>query len=87
MRGEPPNFPTKPSADFSLLIEQLQVMRDNGVPQPYQSTIHTHITDLKPSIYQEARVECFTQYFNLAQDAGIVELGGFGLRQYISLVS
>lgn len=87
MRDEPPNFQRKPLADFSFLIEQLQIMRENGVSRPYRSTVHAHITDLKPSIYNEARVESFTQYFNLAKDAGIVELGGVGVRQYISLVS
>ncbi|KZP20082.1 hypothetical protein FIBSPDRAFT_1045145 [Athelia psychrophila] len=72
--------------EFSLLIEQLQEMRDNGVPRPYQSTVHAHIIDRKHSIYKDAGVESFAEYFDLAKDKGIVELGGTGLRQYISLI-
>ncbi|KZP18857.1 hypothetical protein FIBSPDRAFT_933244 [Athelia psychrophila] len=62
--------------EFSLLIEKLQEMRDNGVPRPYQSTVHAHVIDRKPSIYEDAGVESFAEYFDLAKDKGIVELGG-----------
>lgn len=76
-----------PPTGLTLLIEILQEMRDNGVPRPYQSTVHAHIIDQKPAIYEEAGVQSFTEYFNLAKDMEIVELGGVGVRQYISLLS
>lgn len=75
-----------PESLFSELISLLVEMRDNGVLRPYQSTIHAQLISDTPSIYKNASVSGYGEYFNLAEKKGVVELGGAGIRQYISLI-
>ncbi|KAF7970815.1 hypothetical protein HWV62_22828 [Athelia sp. TMB] len=81
-----PSNNADPEVSFSRLVGILQDMHDNGVSRPYQSTVHAHLINGHSSIYEEAGVQGYAEYFGLAKDQGIVELGGVGLRQYVSLI-
>ncbi|KAF7982980.1 hypothetical protein HWV62_24578 [Athelia sp. TMB] len=84
--AQPPSDNADPGVSFSRLVGILQDMHDNGVSRPYQSTVHAHLINGHSSIYEEAGVQGYAEYFGLAKDQGIVELGGVGLRQYVSLI-
>lgn len=80
------NFPTElhPPKIFLPLIEELTVLCAEGNRNPLRSLVGMR---LKRATYAQAGVADFSQYVALAENMGIVELGGSGGKAWIALKS
>jgi hypothetical protein len=70
---------------FVLLVERLKRLESKNVPQPFRSLVAVDLVQQDNAIYKKAGVNNFDAYAALAEEAGIVTLGGEGLRAWISL--
>lgn len=77
---------SEPSApvDFQPLIDQLEMLASNGNLSPLRSVVGFELSKNK-TVYKQAGVAGFKQYVALAEDKGIVSLGGLGGNAWISL--
>ena len=71
--------------NFVVLVEALQRERSRGVSKPLRGTIAERIGK-KGTTYQKAGVSSFRAYCILAEQAGIVEMGGKGGKDWICLL-
>ena len=71
--------------DFGLLVQRLQRLQVNKVPQPFRSLVAIDLVLQDRAVYQKVGVNDFDAYAALAVKAGLVELGGEGPRAWISL--
>ena len=71
--------------NFVILVEALQWQRSQGVFQPFRHVIAERISK-KGTTYQKAGVSSFREYSVVAEQAGIVEMGGKGGRDWIRLM-
>jgi hypothetical protein len=74
-----------PTPDFLPLVEQLARLRLAGNQRPLRSVVGQALVTRNPSIYKDVGVTAFSQYAALAQQSGIVELGGIGGKAWIVL--
>ena len=61
---------------FKPLIHLLLAARESGVTHPSRSTIAVDLAQSDNQVYQRAGVSRFREYTALAEQAGIIELGG-----------
>ncbi|KAF8201503.1 hypothetical protein BJ912DRAFT_503746 [Pholiota molesta] len=80
---DPPPAPVVPPI-FKVLVEALKVNRSNGILRPSRSNIAIAISR-NGLTYKEAGVKKFGQYASLAEQWGIVDLGGRDGDVWISL--
>ncbi|KAF8559504.1 DUF537-domain-containing protein [Imleria badia] len=61
---------------FKPLIDLLLAARERGIARPTRSTIAVDLVQSDKQVYQRAGVSKFRDYTALAEEAGIIELGG-----------
>ena len=61
---------------FKPLIDLLLAARERGIARPTRSTIALDLVQSNKQVYQHAGVSRFRDYTALAEQAGIIELGG-----------
>jgi hypothetical protein len=71
--------------EFVLLVERLKRLESKDVSQPFRSLVAADLLFEDRAVYQKAGVNNFDAYATLAVKAGLVTLGGEGLRTWISL--
>lgn len=71
--------------EFDVMVRLLEKTRENGVPRPFRSAVDKDLLAQNQSVYSEVGARDFSEYADLAKNAGIVELGGEGWRQWIAL--
>ncbi|KAF8633739.1 hypothetical protein AX17_004395 [Amanita inopinata Kibby_2008] len=72
-------------AVFRVLVETLERYHLRGTSRPLRSYIAMELSSKDGSLYMRAGVPRFGQYAALAEEAGIVELGGVGGHAWIGL--
>ena len=70
---------------FKPFIHVLLAARECGISHPLRSTIGLALVQSDNQVYQRAGVSKFRDYATLAEQAGIVELGGRGGSAWIAL--
>lgn len=73
-------------AHFIILIKVLQAQLREGKEHVLRSQVGEQVSH-KGATYQKAGVNTFSEYVNMAQEAGIVELGGSDGKAWIALTS
>jgi NYN domain len=71
--------------EFILLVERLKRLESKDVSRPFRSLVAADLVFEDRAVYQKAGVNNFDTYAALAAKAGLVTLGGEGLRTWISL--
>ncbi|KIM80866.1 hypothetical protein PILCRDRAFT_9291 [Piloderma croceum F 1598] len=71
--------------EFVLLVERLKRLESKDVSRPFRSLVAADLVFENRAVYQRAGVNNFDAYAALAAKAGLVTLGGEGLRTWISL--
>lgn len=61
---------------FRILVTTLEFHRSKGFPRPFRSGIALELAQKDNMVYRKAGVERFGQYVALAENEGIVALGG-----------
>ncbi|KAJ7046566.1 hypothetical protein C8F04DRAFT_1172478 [Mycena alexandri] len=79
-----PPAPKVVPAIFKSLVASLEKQRAKGVPRPLRSVVSLEIMKDK-QLYQRAGVQKFSQFAALAEQAGIIKLGGAQAAAWISL--
>jgi hypothetical protein len=74
-------------ARFQPLITTLREFHLNGVMQPSRSDLGTRLVEVDRLVYSKAGVTRLREYVALALQANIVEIGGKGNNQWISLAN
>jgi NYN domain len=80
---QPAPYPTVPDK-FRILIQCLKLHRSRGSRRPLRSQIGLEINP-NGTTYRQAGVLKFGEYVEMAEKAGIVELGGFGGTSWVGL--
>ncbi|KAG6376081.1 hypothetical protein JVT61DRAFT_2052 [Boletus reticuloceps] len=72
-------------AMFKPLVHLLLAARESGIFRPSRSTVALALVQSDKQVYQRAGVSKFRDYTALAEQAGIIELGGLGASAWIML--
>jgi hypothetical protein len=70
---------------FKPLVHLLLAARESGITRPSRSTIAVDLVQSDNQVYQRAGVSRFRDYTALAEQAGIIELGGSAGDAWIAL--
>lgn len=61
---------------FDLLLGILREFRNEGKPRPYRSKIGSELVQRDRLVYQRAGLSGFKEYVGIAEQLGLVRLGG-----------
>ncbi|KAF8841187.1 DUF537-domain-containing protein [Paxillus ammoniavirescens] len=70
---------------FQLLIHLLLAARENGVTHPTRSVVAVNLVKADKQVYRRVGTSRFRDYIALAEEAGLVELGGREGNAWIAL--
>ncbi|KII88951.1 hypothetical protein PLICRDRAFT_159913 [Plicaturopsis crispa FD-325 SS-3] len=82
--------PSSSSADtippmFRLLADSLDRLRLKNTPRPFQSVVAMHILMQDNNVYRRAGAQTIAEYIAMAENAGVVEVGGEDPKSWVSL--